>query len=82
MVILFLLKESEKVKNNIEFLNIIQKTKTPKFPYNGEYLINKGFKEGKELGAILKLLEEKWINDNFKINESEISAVISKFKKI
>ena len=45
MIILFLLKESEKVKNNIEFLNIIQKTKTPKFPYNGEYLMNKGLKD-------------------------------------
>ena len=82
MIVLFLLKESEKVKNNIEFLNIIQKTKTPKFPYNGEYLMNKGLKEGKELGAILKFIEEKWINDNFKINENEINSVISKFKKI
>ena len=44
--------------------------------------MNKGLKEGKELGAILKFIEEKWINDNFKINENEINSVISKFKKI
>ena len=46
------------------------------------HLMNKGLKEGKELGVILKFIEEKWINDNFKINESEINSVISKFKKI
>ena len=44
--------------------------------------MNKGLKEGKELGVILKFIEEKWINDNFKINENEINSVISKFKKI
>ncbi len=79
---LFLLKESEKVKNNIEFLDTIQKTEPPKFPYNGDYLISRGLKEGKELGDILNCLEEKWINDNFKIDESEISSVITKRKNI
>ena len=79
---LFLLKESEKVKNNIEFLDTIQKTEPPKFPYNGDYLISRGLKEGKELGDILNYLEEKWINDNFKIDESEISSVITKRKNI
>ena len=79
---LFLLKESEKVKNNIEFLDTIQKTEPPKFPYNGDYFISRGLKEGKELGDILNYLEEKWINDNFKIDESEISSVITKRKNI
>ena len=79
---LFLLKESEKVKNNIEFLDTIQKTEPPKFPYNGDYLKSRGLKEGKELGDILNYLEEKWINDNFKIDESEISSVITKRKNI
>ena len=79
---LFLLKESEKVKNNIEFLDTIQKTEPPKFPYNGDYLISRGLKEGKELGDILNCLEEKWINDDFKIDESEISSVITKRKNI
>ena len=77
---LFLLKESEKVKNNIEFLDTIQKTEPPKFPYNGDYLKSRGLKEGKELGDILNYLEEKWINDNFKIDE--ISSVITKRKNI
>ena len=56
---LFLLKESEKVKNNIEFLDTIQKTEPPKFPYNGDYLISRGLKEGKELGDILKSLTDE-----------------------
>ena len=82
IITLFLLKESEKVQNNIEFLDTIQKTEPPKFPYNGDYLINRGLKEGKELGDILNYLEEKWINDNFKIDESEISSAITKRKNI
>ncbi len=82
IITLFLLKESEKVKNNIEFLDTIKKTEPPKFPYNGDYLKSRGLKEGKELGDILNYLEEKWINDNFKIDESEISSVITKRKNI
>ena len=40
----------------------------PKFPISGNFLIKKGFKQGKELGKKLKFLKDYWIENNFKLN--------------
>ena len=37
-----------------------------------EYMLS----EGKELGLKLKTIEEKWLNNNFKITENEIKKII------
>jgi poly(A) polymerase len=50
----------------------INKFKVPKFPISGDFLIKKGFKQGKQLGKKLELLEEYWIKNNFKLNLSNI----------
>jgi len=34
------------------------------------------FTEGKKLGENLKILEDYWINNNFKINEKDIKKIV------
>ena len=68
-------EELKKIISNIE------NTKIPKFPYNGEYLIKKGFVEGKQIGRALKELEMKWIENDYNLPEKNIASIISKIKK-
>tara|TARA_B110000196_G_scaffold319181_1_gene336433 strand:- start:417 stop:1682 length:1266 start_codon:yes stop_codon:yes gene_type:complete len=67
-------------KSNFFFLELIDFFKDkekPLLPIKGDYLINKfNISEGKELGAKLKKIEEKWINNNFKISDEEIKKLI------
>ena len=57
----------------------LRKLKIPKFPYDGKYLLSKGIPEGKQLGKVLKSLEEEWINNNYAIDEVKIDKIIKKF---
>ena len=57
-------------------LNKILKTKTPKFPIDGELLKQRGMKEGQTLGKVLKELEKEWVNNNFKISNNKIDEII------
>ena len=43
----------------------------PKFPFDGNYLKNRGIKEGALIGQVLKLLENEWLNNDFKISETQ-----------
>ena len=33
--------------------------------------------EGKQLGAKLKIIEEKWVENNFKISDQQIDSIIN-----
>jgi poly(A) polymerase len=69
--------------NNInikKLINYIRSLKIPKFPISGDYLKKYGYKTGQLLGKELKSLEEKWIENNFMMNEEEIKKTIDKFK--
>ena len=60
-----------KLKNNLSQLH------KPLFPIKAKYLIdNYGLKEGKILGQKLMKLEEIWINNDFKITQKDIEAVV------
>ena len=50
--------------------------KTPKFPLNGDDLINIGFKQGKEIGKALNRIEKKWVNSNFMLTKNELLSDI------
>ena len=67
-----------KIKSNdfSETLNNILKAKAPIFPIDGESLKQKGLKEGKSLGNVLKKLEKEWVNNNFKISNNRIDELI------
>ncbi|MDB9752410.1 CCA tRNA nucleotidyltransferase [Pelagibacteraceae bacterium] len=69
-----------KLKDFLNTSHIIEKTSIPKFPFDGKYLKNKGIKEGAKLGKILSLLENDWVNNDFKISDEEISKIINSQK--
>ena len=54
----------------------ILKTKVPLFKINGEFLKQRGMKEGQHLGNVLKLLEKEWVNNNFRISNEKIEEII------
>ena len=77
--LLFFCSDKKIKLNNFQKNNrFIEGTKSPKFPYSGQYLINKGFSEGRKVGLILKKLEDHWFNNNFNISEQEVRSIIER----
>ena len=74
----FSINSKVKEKDFSKIFNKILKIKVPKFPIDGEYLKQKGMKEGQSLGKVLKILEKEWINNNFKISNERIEEIIKK----
>ena len=75
------------INNKIETLTIeklidyVNTCKIPKFPISGDYLKERGYETGEILGKKLKLLEEKWIENNFIIEKKVVEKSLSKFNK-
>jgi len=65
---IFCLKKEISLKTFIKYRLFIKKFKVPKFPISGNFLIKKGFKQGKKLGKKLEFLKVSWIKNNFKLN--------------
>ena len=65
---IFCIKKEINLKNFIKYMLFIKKFKVPKFPISGDFLIKKGFKEGKTLGKKIEFLKDLWIKNNFKLN--------------
>ena len=67
-------------KNDKKFIDLIhyfKNKKAPVFPIKAEDLMKKfNFTEGKKLGENLKILEDYWINNNFKINKKDIKKIV------
>jgi len=61
-----------------EVFSKINNVSIPKFPVNGNDLIKYGVKSGKKFGKILKLIEKKWIENNFDIKTEEIKELIKR----
>ena len=50
----------------------------PIFPVKAKQLMERyNLKEGRELGQILKQIENIWINNSFKISDSEVEKIIN-----
>ena len=75
-IVYFVINSKYKLKDFLQNLKKILKSKTHFFPFDGNYLIDKGMKEGVTIGKVLKKLEEKWIRNNFKISDNEIKSII------
>ena len=65
-------KEIDSMVNQIKNISI------PKFPVTGNYLLSKGIKNGKKIGLLLKQIEKKWIDNNFSLNDKEITSLLKK----
>ena len=62
-------------------LDYIDKCKIPKFPISGDYLKQHGYEAGQALGKKLKLLEEKWIENNFIMDKKVVEKSLGKISK-
>tara|TARA_B100000579_G_scaffold115042_1_gene92172 strand:- start:141 stop:1415 length:1275 start_codon:yes stop_codon:yes gene_type:complete len=74
----FQIFQSKKIDKNLiklkTFFNIQQ---VPKFEIKAKTLIEKfNFKEGKELGAKLKEIEDFWVENSFKISDQELNKIV------
>ncbi len=76
-LLLFSIFVNKKVESsNIEkLIDYLKACKTPKFPISGDYLLERGYKTGENLGQKLKSLEHKWINNNFVIEKKWIKNI-------
>jgi len=63
------------IKKLIDYVNVC---KIPKFPISGDYLKKYGYETGEVLGKKLKSLEEKWIENNFIIEQKTIDKSLGK----
>ena len=65
-----------KFKNFSETLNKILKSKVHVFQVDGKYLLQNGMKEGSTLGRVLKIIEDEWIDNSFKISKDRVKEII------
>ncbi len=65
-----------KIKNYFDALNNIKKIDIPKFSFDGNYLKEKGMKEGALIGKTLKLIEREWLDNNFKVSDKRVLEII------
>jgi len=65
-----------KTLNVKKLLDYAEVCKIPKFPISGDYLKKHGYESGAKLGKVLKSLEEKWIADNFNLDEKVLKKII------
>ena len=62
----------------VNFIKLFKDMETPLLPLRAITLMTKyNIPEGKDLGAKLKRIEEKWVNNNFKISENEVQQIVN-----
>jgi poly(A) polymerase len=59
-------------KNLKKYQLFIRRFKVPIFPISGDFLLHRGFKQGKSLGKKLNSLKKSWIENDFKLNLNKI----------
>ncbi len=75
-IINFVNNTKYKFKDFYETSKRILQSKLHHFPIDGKYLIQNGMKEGSTLGKVLKMIEDEWINNSFKISNDRIKEII------
>ena len=66
-----------KLKDFLEIFKKILQSRTHIFPIDGKYLMQNGMKEGSLLGKVLKIIEDEWVNNDFKISKNRIKEIIN-----
>ncbi|PCI86003.1 MAG: hypothetical protein COB24_11175 [Hyphomicrobiales bacterium] len=57
-------------------LNFVENFEIPIFPIKGADLFDLGYKAGPDMGKLIKQLETKWLNSNFKLAKSALLKAI------
>jgi len=75
----FYIIKSKKFDDGLVELNKQYQKKTiPRMPIAANLLINKyQISRGKQLGSKLKMIEEQWVNNNFKISDQQVENIIN-----
>ena len=64
-------------KKIVDHLKFFDSKSAPIFPINGEELMKKfDIPQGKKVGENLKLIDDYWINNNFKISDKELEKIV------
>ena len=64
-------------KKIIEMIDLYKEKETPMLPIKPITLMTKyNIPEGKELGVLLKRIEKRWVDNNFKISEDEVQEIV------
>jgi len=68
----------KKIDNSLkELINYYEKKITPVMPVNADFLMKKyKFSEGKHLGDKLRIIEDQWVKNNFKISDEDLDNII------
>ena len=82
-LLLFSICVNDKIKaSDVEKLsNYVNSCEVPKFPISGDYLKKHGYETGQELGKKLKSLEEKWIANDFVLDEEVLKKSLNKINQ-
>ena len=68
LIFIFFATKRISLKNFKKYKLFIKKFKVPIFPISGDFLIRRGFKQGKILGKKLESLKNSWVSNDFKLN--------------
>jgi len=71
--------KSKKADNSLkELINHYEKKITPIMPVNANFLMKKyKIPEGKQLGDKLRIIEDKWVKNNFKISDEDVDDIVN-----
>ena len=72
----FLNNKRVKLKDYLNILDNINKLNIPNLSFDGNYLKEKGMKEGVLIGKTIKLIEKEWIDNDFEISNERVSEII------
>ena len=64
------------MKDYLSILDNINKLDIPKFSFDGNYLKEKGMKEGALIGKTLEIIELEWLDNNFSISNERVLKII------
>ncbi len=54
----------------------INNLNVPKFIFDGNFLKKNGMNQGASIGKTLKLIEQEWLNNNFKVSDKKVLQII------
>jgi poly(A) polymerase len=72
----FVINSNCTFKDFLKILKKILRSKIHNFTIDGEYLMRNGMREGSAIGKVLKIIEEEWITNGFKISTERVKEII------
>ncbi len=75
-ILYFSSNKKDKLKDYLNIFSKINKLNVPKLSFDGNYLKEKGMKEGALIGKTIKLIESEWLDNNFEISNKRVLEII------